>query len=230
MITLADDALLRVSGARRRVLLEGSVVGIVATPVFPRVLRSGDVPHEFGEPGEPVSSGQRVEFDDVRAATTWLARFLADPSDAQCLRHLAGVLARGEPTHDDRDVLARIAAALVMRRLALIRVIPVAAPPVALIAEEKENEEAREKEREVFDRMMYRPRDDHWIEVQLLGEDGEGIPWQRCRIVTSDQRVLSGHTDGSGVVRWSRIAGGECRVCFPDLDAGAWEQLRTEGP
>ena len=169
--------------------------------------------------------GRRVEFADVRAATTWLARFLADPSDALCLRQLAGELAHGEPPHDDRDVLARIAAALVMGRLALVRVEPPARPAAAVAAHAQPRAAV-----DLFAQSGPAARDDHWIEVQLLDEAGAGDPGQRCRIVTSDQRVYTGYTDPLGVARWTRIAPGTCQVCFPDLDGAAWESVRTEGP
>jgi uncharacterized protein (DUF2345 family) len=68
----------------------------------------------------------------------------------------------------------------------------------------------------------------HWIEVELLGEDGAAIAGERCEITLPDGEVLRRKTDASGLVRVPRIAmGGDCQIRFPDIDAGAIEALTT---
>lgn len=190
-----------------------------------RLLRSGVYLLEFCEPGRSPGAGQRRRFDDLRAATTWLARFLADPSDARCLRRLAASLARGAPLHDDRDVLATIAAALIQGRLALVRPGPPQEPVAAAPAEEP----TRLVEIDDFERItLQRQQHHHWIEIRLVDEDGEVITGERCRIVTSDGVERTGYTDITGVARWTQLPPGPCKLSFPDLDAGTWDELPNE--
>jgi uncharacterized protein (DUF2345 family) len=68
----------------------------------------------------------------------------------------------------------------------------------------------------------------HWIEVELLGEDGAAIAGERCEITLPDGEVLRRKTDASGLVRVPRIAmSGDCEIRFPDIDAGALEALTS---
>lgn len=188
------------------------------------LLRSGDGVHELRERGEPGGGGRRVAFDDLRAASTWLSRLLADPSDALRLRRAAGSLAHGAPVHDDLDVLARLGAGLISGRLILVRLGPVAAPIVRGAAEDEAGDEGSHD----FSLLQKKPIDSHWIEIQLVGEDGLGLEGQRCLLVASDGTEHRGVTDGIGVARWTRLPPGACKVCFPELDADAWEALPSE--
>lgn len=174
--------------------------------------------------GWRLGGGERVPFTEVRAATSWLARFFADPSDAAVLRRLAGELAPVGRAHDDRDVLARIAAALVTGRLALVRPAPLREPSALVSPEEADPREQVDE----FELLRRRPPETHWIEIQLVGEDGRGIEGERCRIVDSEGIEHSGFTDGTGVAHWTRLPPGPCKVQFPDLDAQAWDETHTQ--
>lgn len=170
--------------------------------------------------GEAPRSGQRLEFHDPRVATAFLVQRMADARDAHVLRALAGEVGHGRPVTDDCEVVARLAAALVAGRLTLVR--PAAAPE-PLVGPPGE-EEARQADDDAF-ALLQEPPPTHWVEIQLVGEDGCGIAGQRYLIVTSDGVEWRGFTDSLGVARLSRIPAGECRVSFPDLDAEAWERL-----
>ena len=64
-----------------------------------------------------------------------------------------------------------------------------------------------------------------WIEIELVGEDGEGIPGEKYRITLPDgETVAEGTLNGKGLVRIEGIEKGECKVCFPNLDKEAWEK------
>lgn len=179
-----------------------------------RLLRAPDL--EVRLLGEAPRVGQRLEFDDVRVATMFVARLMADPRDAEVLRRLAGELAH--VAGDERDVVAGLAGALVASRLVLTR------PGVrrdAIVLPPDEEHEAKPGE-ESFAAMQSGPPT-HWVEVQLLGEDGEGIPGQPYRIISPDEVEWRGFTDSLGIARVSRIPAGMCQVFFPELDAEAWE-------
>ena len=69
----------------------------------------------------------------------------------------------------------------------------------------------------------------HWIEVELVGEDGLGVANERCVITLPDGRKLTRRTDTKGLVRVARLADpGDCQISFPDLDAAVWAGPRPE--
>jgi hypothetical protein len=65
-------------------------------------------------------------------------------------------------------------------------------------------------------------REQHWVEIELVGEDGVGISGEEYLIVTSDKQQYSGVTDADGVVRVENVLPGECKISFPKLDRDAW--------
>lgn len=62
----------------------------------------------------------------------------------------------------------------------------------------------------------------HWIEVELVGEDGVGISGVDYLIVTPDGEEHRGVTDAKGAARLQNVLPGECRISFPELDKDAW--------
>ncbi|WP_347988692.1 hypothetical protein [Methylomonas sp. AM2-LC] len=65
-------------------------------------------------------------------------------------------------------------------------------------------------------------KEKHWIEIELLGEDGKPIANQNYLVVTADQKQYTGTTDADGLARLDDIPAGNCQVSFPDLDKEAW--------
>ncbi|PRP93288.1 hypothetical protein ENSA5_43100 [Enhygromyxa salina] len=66
----------------------------------------------------------------------------------------------------------------------------------------------------------------HWIEIQLIGEDDEGIAHMPCEITLADGRTLRRTTDAHGLVRVEAIHDpANCIVEFPTLDAEAWAAI-----
>jgi hypothetical protein len=64
---------------------------------------------------------------------------------------------------------------------------------------------------------------DRWIEIELVGDDGEPIVGERYRVVTHEGRILEGRLGDAGRVRIEGIDAATCNVGFPDLDGDAWE-------
>jgi len=64
-----------------------------------------------------------------------------------------------------------------------------------------------------------------WIEIELVGEDGEGIPGEKYRITLPDDSVADGTLDEKGCARVEGFDKGACMVCFPDLDKEAWDKI-----
>ena len=70
---------------------------------------------------------------------------------------------------------------------------------------------------------------DHWIVVELVGENDEPIPNELCRITTPDGDVVEQETDSKGQVEVQQISVGDCIVEFPELDQDAWEEAPGSG-
>lgn len=65
-------------------------------------------------------------------------------------------------------------------------------------------------------------KEQHWIEIELVDEDGVGIPNEAYLIVTPDKQEFKGKTDGDGWARLDKIVEGQCKISFPNLDKDAW--------
>jgi hypothetical protein len=67
------------------------------------------------------------------------------------------------------------------------------------------------------------PTPSHWIELEMIGEDDQPIPWEEYEVTLPGGEKVSGYLDDRG---WARIdnidKAGSCRICFPMLDQEAW--------
>ena len=61
-----------------------------------------------------------------------------------------------------------------------------------------------------------------WIEITLVDEDGEPVPYEPFEIELPDGRKVGGRLDGNGLARFSNIDPGTCQVSFPEIDGGEW--------
>ena len=69
---------------------------------------------------------------------------------------------------------------------------------------------------------------EHWIEIELIGEDDQPILWEHYRVVLPSGETVEGLLDDRGQVRIDHLpSGGECQVSFPDLDKDAFEFVRA---
>src|ERR1700733_2695586 len=63
----------------------------------------------------------------------------------------------------------------------------------------------------------------HWIEIELVDENGSPVPGEEYRITLPDgSTVASGTLDGKGKARIEGIDSGSCKVTFPNWDKSAW--------
>jgi type VI secretion system secreted protein VgrG len=66
----------------------------------------------------------------------------------------------------------------------------------------------------------------HWIEIKLIGEDGEPISGEKYKVVLPDGAVVEGALDGEGLARVDDIPqAGRCIISFPELDREAWDPV-----
>lgn len=64
---------------------------------------------------------------------------------------------------------------------------------------------------------------DHFIIVELVGENGEPIPNEMCEITLPDGEIVERETNSQGKVEEYNIIEGDCVIKFPELDQDAWE-------
>lgn len=70
----------------------------------------------------------------------------------------------------------------------------------------------------------------YWLEIELLGEDDKGIPYEAYVVHLPDGQEVAGYLDEAGLARLDGIAvEGNCQVSFPDRDQDAWVALKTAG-
>ncbi len=66
-------------------------------------------------------------------------------------------------------------------------------------------------------------RKTHWIEIELIDEDGNPFPGEAYRITLPDgATVADGTLDSKGRARVEGIDAGVCKVTFPNLDKDMW--------
>lgn len=155
------------------------------------------------------------------------------PDQVRLLRQALAADDRGAVWRlSDRDVLDGAAARLVSRRWRAWRIVP-PAPPVGT-----RRAPPPPAPEDPFDAMWRAatpqrppaptPAALHWIEIELVGEDGKPIPGEAYRVMLPDGTQAAGLLDANGFARLDRLpAGGTCQVCFPDLDGEAWQWLET---
>jgi hypothetical protein len=72
------------------------------------------------------------------------------------------------------------------------------------------------------------PKPVHWIEIELVGEDDQPIPWEEYLVTLPDGTEAAGYLDENGFVRIDNIEqAGMCRIRFPRLDREAWEEAEV---
>lgn len=185
-----------------------------------RPLVSLGVTVELSVPGER-RVGVPLQFADLPAARTFLAPIAADAFMFAELRRIAASLDPWTPMQEQGEVTARVAAALVERRITFVRVKSIR-PSADIYAprERKDGEGGGEgSEAELV-----------WIEVRLLDEDGGGIANQKCIVVAPDAQRHTLYTDSLGTARANDIPAGSCKILFPDLDVAALPKSETAKP
>jgi len=69
-------------------------------------------------------------------------------------------------------------------------------------------------------------KETYWVEIALIGEDGQPVPGEEFVILLPDGRRETGKLDGQGLARFSELPNpGTCKVSFPQLDRDAWQPV-----
>jgi len=68
-----------------------------------------------------------------------------------------------------------------------------------------------------------RPEQKHWLEIELLDDEGKPIAGELYFVELPDGSKLSGRTDSQGCARVEDVDPGTAKVSFPDLDKTMYE-------
>jgi hypothetical protein len=222
------------SGEMSRALLRliddlgvGSGVGVAATDAqelaacVMRLLERGHLRLEV-EWRAPMASQQALQFEPptyesappqiIEAATHWIEIELLDEDGAPIVRERC-VITRP----DGLEVIERT------DHFGMIRVDRILAGMCTVEFPEREAKAVGPPQ--LTPPRAAEPGEAHWIEIELLDEDGVAIANERCELTLPNKQVLTRKTNAKGLIRVSRIVGeGSCDVAFPDRDGVALRQ------
>ena len=66
------------------------------------------------------------------------------------------------------------------------------------------------------------PAKKNWVEVHLVDEAQQPVPYERYRVIAPDGTTRVGFLDAQGLARVDGIDPGTCQIVFPNLDKDAW--------
>jgi hypothetical protein len=67
------------------------------------------------------------------------------------------------------------------------------------------------------------PMKKSWVEVSLVDEAGQPVPYERYRVTAPDGDVREGFLDAKGLGRVGGMDPGTCKITFPNLDKDTWK-------
>jgi len=66
-------------------------------------------------------------------------------------------------------------------------------------------------------------KDPHWIEFELVDQDGKPVPGEPFRVRLPDKSLRTGRTDQQGKVRFDCITAGPATICYTGFDTKEWQ-------
>lgn len=170
-----------------------------------------------------VSASHLRRFHDLAAARVFLRPLLDDPVNRQALRE-AFAEARPSARADDHALVDEIARRLLHDDLVLVSCVsPVeryglevqVAPQAVQATTPLEDEQAAKKTPE--------KAEEHWLEIELLDDQGQPVAGELYTVELPDGSVISGRLDALGQARHEGIDPGTAKVSFPNLDKKLYE-------
>lgn len=166
------------------------------------------------------------ELRDVGAAKELLRPLLSRPGNRAAARSALGA----GTAWSDQELLDQLAGRMVREGLLVVSCAdswlssiqtaagggtPAAAPPRPTPLQDEEAAKAAKPPAAA--------EPEHWIEIELLDDEGKPIAGERWFIEMPDGSNLSGRTDGQGRARVDGVDPGTARVSFPDLDKKSYQ-------
>jgi len=72
--------------------------------------------------------------------------------------------------------------------------------------------------------VVVNPEKKSWVEIELVDEDGNPVPFEEYRLQLPDGSTVDGALDEKGQARVEGIDPGTCKVSFPNRDAKDWKR------
>ncbi|HEX9983259.1 MAG TPA: carboxypeptidase-like regulatory domain-containing protein [Thermoanaerobaculia bacterium] len=170
------------------------------------------------------------EFRDVGAARDFLRPMLLHPGNRTALRHALGAM----PVSSDQELLEELAHRMVAEGLQVVscadsylaslqgtftEAAAAASPAVAAQQQQQEQSTPLQDEQAAKEEQAAQQSDEqHWIEIELLDDDGQPIADEAYLVELPDGSKKTGRTDASGKARVDGVDPGTAKVSFPDLD------------
>jgi len=89
--------------------------------------------------------------------------------------------------------------------------------------------EVKEPTNQVHKFQLKGEKHQHWIEIELIGEDDKPIPNEKFKLIMSDGSEKEGNLDENGWARLEVSSKADCEVIFPELDEEAWKYIERSG-
>lgn len=71
------------------------------------------------------------------------------------------------------------------------------------------------------------PEQATWVAFRMTDTAGDPVKGMKYKLELPDGSTHEGMLDGNGMARVESSKAGTCKIAFPDLDAGDWEQARA---
>ncbi len=179
------------------------------------------------------------EFRDVGAAKEFLRPLLAHPGNRAAIRTaFAGELTRGT-IWSDPELLEHLARRVVQDGLQVVSCADsylaslqgtftdtagaaaaagAGASQAAATTTPLQDEEAAKQEKPAQE-----PEEEHWIEIELLDDEGKPLAGEAYFVQLPDGSSINGRTDAQGRARVEGVDPGTAKVSFPDLDKNLYQ-------
>ena len=171
-----------------------------------------------------LSRSHMREFRDVGAAREFLRPLLANEGNVAAIRRAVGY----EHAHigGDHELLDHLAGRIVSEGLQIVScadgylaAIQGTFTESSAAATTQQQETATPlQDEEAQQKTTTTPEPPHWIEIELVDDDGKPIANEPYLIELPDGTQRTGRKDGSGLARVDGIDPGTAKVSFPNLD------------
>lgn len=175
-----------------------------------------------------LSRSNVTEFRDVGAAREFLRPLLSNEGNVAAIRRAIGF---EQQLQSNQDLLEQLASRIVHEGLQIVScadgylaaiqgTFTEAAAQAAVQSQEPATTPLQDEEAQ-----QSRPpaSETHWIEIELLDDDGKPVPNEAYVVDLPDGTQSTGVTDGDGKARVSGIDPGTAKVSFPNLDKSAYK-------
>ncbi len=167
-----------------------------------------------------VSAFHLRRFHDLATARAYLRPLFDDPVHRVAIRQALVEDRAPAPQLDERDLVDEIAQRLVRQDLVVVSCAPLEITAAASVEAAEtttplEDEQAAKAERT--------EEEDHWLEIELVDDEGNPVPGELYTVELPDGSTVSGRLDDQGQARLEGIDPGTAKVSFPDLDKDHYE-------